>query len=204
MARIYTRTGDAGDTALIGGARASKSDLRVDLYGEVDELNGLLGLARSRLRREDDWLPESLPRARALDVELAALQARLFDLGAVLADPARCETIVRTAATPAWLGPERLEESIDSMDAALPALRVFILPSGCEAGAVLHLARSTCRRVERRAVAAAATIAVPPAVIVWLNRLSDWLFVAARWINDAAGVPETPWTAAADDDEGTV
>lgn len=204
MARIYTRSGDSGETGLIGGSRAPKSDLRVDLYGEVDELNGLLGLARSLLRHEEEWLPESRPRAEALDAELAALQSRLFDLGAVLADPERCETLSRTGGSPAWLGPQRLEESIDRMDAELPGLRVFILPSGCEAGSALHLARSACRRVERRAVAAAERIAVPAAAIVWLNRLSDWLFVAARWINQAAGVPETPWRPAPDDEAGTL
>jgi cob(I)alamin adenosyltransferase len=194
MARIYTRTGDGGETSLIGGARARKADVRVDLYGEADELNCVLGLASALLARHDD------AAADRLRGELAAVQAALFALGAVLADPERSEALAREDAGVPGLDTAALERRIDALAADLPPLATFILPGGCAAGAALHAARGVCRRLERRAVAAAAEIAVPPAALPWLNRLSDWLFTAARWLNAEAGVPEIPWTPAGDQD----
>ncbi len=199
MARIYTRTGDGGETSLIGGSRTGKADVRVDLYGETDELSCALGLASAFLARADDARPDLSARATQLCGELAAIQSGLFDLGAVLADPDRCERLAREDAGIPGIDAATLEESIDRLEEDLPSLDVFIMPGGCEAGAALHAARAVSRRLERRAVAAAQEIALPPAALCWLNRLSDWLFVTARWINAAWGVPETPWRPSRDD-----
>jgi cob(I)alamin adenosyltransferase len=178
--KIYTKTGDAGDTGLLDGARVAKSDARVDAYGEVDELNALVGVAR----------------AHGLDAELDGMLARvqgdLFALGAHLADPARR---LAGRVDKAAVGPDdvaRLEEWIDRLDAALPALRRFIFPGGAASGAALHLARTVCRRAERRIVALGLQ-AVEPAVLAYVNRLSDLLFVMARAANHRAGAPEQEW-----------
>jgi len=190
MTRIYTRGGDAGETSLFGGARLPKSHARVDLYGEVDELNSLLGAARAFLPRDG----EAGGNLSRLDGQLAALQASLLELGGLLADPDRCERAVREDAPPPGVPVAELEEWIDAWSGELRPLRTFLLPGGAPAGALLHLARTVCRRLERRAVAASATIAVPPAVLAWLNRLSDYLFTAARAANAALGAAEAPWT----------
>ncbi len=203
MTRIYTRTGDDGETSLIGDGRAPKSDVRVDLYGEVDELNSHLGLAGA-------LLGEATPPAAARDVaamqvlrqELATIQSRLFDLGALLADPKRSETLAREGAPVPGLDETDLEQAIDRLEADLAPLRRFILPGGTPAAAALHIARTVCRRAERRTVAAARDIAVPAAVIRYLNRLSDYLFVAARRLDAAHGAPENLWVPYAPDDEG--
>ncbi len=200
MSRIYTRTGDGGETSLTGGARTGKSDVRVDLYGEVDELNCVLGQAAAVLTRGDDARPDLAARADRLCADLASLQAALFALGAVLADPAACENLARTDADLPGLDTADLERGIDDFAEELPPLTTFVLPGGCEAGAALHTARGVSRRLERRAVAASDGIAVPPAALRWLNRLSDWLFTAARWINAASGVAEAPWPPRADAD----
>ena len=177
--KLYTRTGDAGETSLFDGTRVSKSDSRVDAYGEVDELNAWLGLARAS-RLDDD-----------LDAEIVQLQRDLFALGAQLADPA---DKITDRVTKAALGDNdvaRLEQVIDRLDADLPPLRRFILAGGSPAGAALHVARTVCRRAERRMVALQ-----PPvdAVLVrYVNRLSDLLFVLAREVNHRAGAAETEW-----------
>lgn len=203
MARIYTRTGDGGETSLIGGRRAPKADARVDLYGEVDELNSHLGLAVALL---GDAPPPAAPRdaaaAQELRRELAAIQSRLFDLGALLADPERSETLAREGAPVPGLDEAELERAIDRLEADLAPLRRFILPGGIPAAAALHIARTVCRRVERRTVAAARDIAVPGAVVRYLNRLSDYLFVAARRLDAAHGAPETVWVPYAPGGEG--
>ncbi len=192
MAKIYTRTGDGGDTSLIGGSRTRKSDARVDLYGEVDELGCALGLAVAFLTSVDDVQPERAARATMLGDELRVLQSALFALGAVLADPDRCERMVRESGEEPALDTVWLEQGIDRMEEDLAPLTAFILPGGCPAGAALHGARAVSRRLERRAVGVSTEIAVPESILGWLNRLSDWLFVAARWANAAAGVPDTP------------
>jgi cob(I)alamin adenosyltransferase len=178
--KIYTKTGDSGETSLFDKTRVSKADARVDAYGEVDELNACLGTARSA----------------GVDDEIGALieslQKDLFALGARLADPshriaARVEkAVIGSAAV------ERLEKTIDRLEATVPPLRRFILPGGSPAGAALHLARTICRRAERRVIALGAG-AVDPILIVYMNRLSDLLFVMARAVNHRAGVPETEW-----------
>jgi len=193
MAKIYTRTGDGGDTSLIGGSRTRKSDARVDLYGEVDELNCAFGLAVAFLASADNVQPERTARAAMLGDELQTLQSALFALGAVLADPDRCEQMVRESAEVPDLDTGWLEQGIDRMEEELAPLTGFILPGGCPAGAALHGARAVSRRLERRAVGVSAEIAVPESILGWLNRLSDWLFVAARWANVASGVADTPW-----------
>ena len=177
--KIYTRTGDAGETSLLGGVRVSKHDPRVDAYGEVDELNAWLGLARAS--RVDP----------AIDQELVHLQQDLFALGAQLADPAGK---LATRVTKAIIADEhvsRLESLIDRLEAELPSLRRFILAGGTPAGAALHVARTVCRRAERRMVALDPP--VDPVLLRYMNRLSDLLFVLARVVNHRGGVPETEW-----------
>jgi cob(I)alamin adenosyltransferase len=177
--KIYTRTGDAGETSLFGGTRVSKADPRVDAYGEIDELNAWLGLARAA-RLDSD-----------LEAAFVRIQQDLFALGAQLADPAEKLAPAMTKAALGDADVARLEALIDRLEEGLPPLRRFILAGGSPAGAALHVARTVCRRAERRMVA----LAPPPdAVLVrYVNRLSDLLFVAARAVNHRAGVPETEW-----------
>jgi cob(I)alamin adenosyltransferase len=178
--KIYTKSGDRGETGLFGGGRVPKSDPRVEAYGEVDEANAAVGAARAVLSDE------------ALDAELARVQAELFVVGAELASPRGREARGAVPAVdPAWA--TRLEGAIDRWEAELAPLRSFILPGGTPGAAALHLARGVCRRAERRVVALAAGAEVDPAVLVYLNRLSDLLFVAARLANHRAGRPETTW-----------
>ena len=178
MARIYTRSGDGGETSLGDGSRVPKSGARVDLYGDVDELNSVLGVAVTAL--------DAAPAPPALAGQLATIQDRLFALGTVLADPVR-------SAGDHDFGAADLEGWIDGFDADLAPLRNFVLPGGCPAAAQLHVARTVCRRAERKAVALAATEAVSAGALIYLNRLSDYLFTAARAANAAAGRPDVPW-----------
>ncbi len=183
--KLYTKRGDAGQTDLFGGQSTSKHALRVKAYGCVDELNATLGLARAAC--DDDDL-------RALIHEL---QARLFELGSDLATP-RPEGDAADKAPIPRIGPEhveRIERRIDALDATLEPMRHFILPGGSEVAARLHLARTTCRRAERCVVALAEQEDVGPSVVVYLNRLSDLLFVMARQANKLAGVADVPWHA---------
>jgi cob(I)alamin adenosyltransferase len=178
--KIYTKTGDSGETSLFDKTRVSKADPRVDAYGEVDELNACLGAAR----------------AAGVDDEIAGLiewlQKDLFAVGARLADPSsRIAPRVEKAAI-GEAAVQRLERAIDRLEETLPPLRRFILPGGSSSGALLHLARTVCRRAERRVIALGAN-AVDPVLVIFLNRLSDLLFVMARAVNHRAGVPETKW-----------
>jgi len=177
--KIYTRTGDAGETSLFDGSRVSKADSRVDAYGDVDELNAWLGLARAARLDAD------------LEQPLVRIQQDLFALGAQLADPGeRIAERVRKASL-ADADVERLETLIDRLESELPPLRRFILAGGSPAGAALHVARTVCRRAERRIVSLAP---MPDAVLIkYVNRLSDLLFVLARVVNHRAGVPEIEW-----------
>lgn len=176
MARIYTRTGDKGQTGLWGGARVAKNHPRVCAYGDVDELNCALGLALTALDRQ---------AAPAVAAALERVQNELFVVGALLAGSKQTGLPAQAAA--------RLEREIDELTAALPPLKQFVLPGGCEAGARLHVARAVCRRAERQAVSLSASEELPDNVVVYLNRLSDYLFTAARWVNARAGRAETPW-----------
>jgi len=178
--KIYTRTGDDGDTGLFDGTRVSKSDPRVAAYGDVDELNAWLGFVRAST---DD------PDVRTL---LEHIQRDLFGLGARLADPAKriAERVTKAAVTPQDIA--RLEYSIDRLESELPPLRRFILAGGSTAGAALHIARTVCRRAERSIVGLGSD-AVEPELVIYVNRLSDLLFVMARAVNSRAGATELEW-----------
>ena len=181
--KIYTKTGDTGETGLFGGGRVSKSDPRVAAYGGVDELNAALGMA---LALE--------PRSFAQEL-LERIQRDLFTIGAELATPD--PTKLAKALTGGPLTPEAtlaLEAEIDRYQIRLPPLKNFILPGGVPKAAALHAARTVCRRGERAVVALSQTgAALSPHLLPYLNRLSDLLFVLARAANAAAGVPEVPW-----------
>ena len=178
--KIYTKTGDTGETSFFDGSRVSKADLRVDAYGDVDELNACLGAARGVCREAD------------LGDALAAIQQELFAVGARLADPSARIAGRVTKAGVHEEHVERLEQLIDRLESELPPLRRFILPGGGQAGAWLHVARTVCRRAERRVVGLGEG-AVEPIVVRYLNRLSDLLFVMARAANHRQRVPETEW-----------
>ena len=180
--KIYTRTGDTGDTALFGGGRVGKDDVRVDAYGDVDELNAALGLARAI---------ERMPR---VDDVLVPVQRDLFAIGALLATPDRGrmqEQLAKARLDEARVA--ELEAAIDAGDAELEPLKAFILPGGTPKAAALHVARTVCRRAERRVVALAREVEVPALVVMYLNRLSDLLFVLARVANRRAGAGEAEW-----------
>lgn len=188
--KIYTRSGDAGETGLFGGERVPKDDLRVEAYGAVDEANAAIGLARAHVAAAG----AALQGGAELDHDLAALQSLLFDVGADLATPqgARQRALVRAVDDH---DVARLEAWIDRYDAELPALRQFVLPGGTEASAALQLARAIVRRAERHAVALARREEVGAHLLPLLNRFSDLLFTLARAANLRAGVTDTPWQA---------
>ena len=180
--RIYTRTGDAGETGLFGGGRVSKADARVAAYGDVDELNAALGLVRATAPAE------------LFDAELEAIQRDLFALGGHLATPDPDK--VRQALAKAELSAARVtafEQAIDAADSELRPLRAFILPAGSPKAAAIHLARTVCRRAERSVVALARESQVPELFLVYLNRLSDYLFTLARLANRRAGREDVTW-----------
>jgi cob(I)alamin adenosyltransferase len=171
--RIYTRAGDGGTTRLASGAPVSKADLRVAAYGEVDETNAAIGLARLSTRE-----------LKALDDMLARIQNELFDLGADLATPAAADEPDRPRLRITEDQVERLEREIDQLNAAMSPLGSFVLPGGSPAAAALHVARTIARRAERSCVALSEREPASPTALKYLNRLSDLLFVAARHAND--------------------
>lgn len=178
--KIYTRTGDDGTTGLFGGPRVRKDSPRIEAYGAVDELNCVLGLTRA-----------AQPPAE-IDALLERFQNELFELGAELASP-QAEKLGTATIGPTHV--ERLEQAIDRFEAGLTPLRQFILPGGAPCAAWLHLARTVCRRAERRVVALASLPGetVSASAVTYLNRLSDLLFVLARASNAACGEPDVPW-----------
>ena len=180
--KIYTKTGDRGDTGLFGGGRVRKDHPRVEAYGDVDELNAALGMARSI---------EMMPR---IDEVLVPVQRDLFAIGALLATPdlAKMQRQLEKASLDDARIAE-LEAAIDAAEAPLAPLRAFILPGGTPKAAALHVARTVCRRAERRVVAAQREVALPDIVVVYLNRLSDLLFTLARLANHEAGTPDVAW-----------
>jgi cob(I)alamin adenosyltransferase len=180
VVRIYTRTGDAGETGLFDGTRVSKSDPRVDAYGDVDELASWLGVVRAKIDSSD------------LTDMLMDIQRDLFALGARLADPRRkiAGRVEKVALTDRDVS--RLERWIDTLEDELPPLRKFILAGGNDAGASLHFARAICRRAERRMVGLGPD-AVETVALIYINRLSDLLFTMARAANLRAGIAETEW-----------
>lgn len=174
--KIYTRTGDHGQTSLFGGARVAKNDARIEAYGTIDELNSNIGVARSSL------IPGET------DAILHQVQVDLFEVGAHLASPGTSRFT--------GVAPERileLETAIDVMERELEPLRNFILPAGSAPAAFLHVARTVCRRAERLVVALHDDSDATLSTIAYLNRLSDYLFVAARFANKRAGVDDVPW-----------
>jgi cob(I)alamin adenosyltransferase len=180
--KIYTRTGDEGDTALFGGGRVDKDHPRVEAYGDVDELNASLGLARSI---------EMMPR---IDEVLVPVQRDLFAIGALLATPDHEK--MKEQLLKARIDEQRIEElerSIDACEQELEPLRSFIIPGGTPKAAALHVARTVCRRAERRVVSLAHDVELPALVIIYLNRLSDLLFMLARVANRRAGAGEVTW-----------
>jgi cob(I)alamin adenosyltransferase len=184
--KIYTKTGDRGETGLFGGGRVPKDHARVEAYGEVDELSSTLGLAIVHLERAGE---------SELAAGLRQVQVDLFTVGAVLATPSPADGGRGSSYIPT-LDPARveaLERWIDAADAELEPLKSFILPGGTEAAAALHLARTVCRRAERRVVSLARGVRVGEEYVVYLNRLSDLLFTLARLANRRAGVPDVPW-----------
>lgn len=184
--KIYTRSGDKGETSLVSGTRTRKSDLRISMYGEVDELNSRIGWALSLLRSSADY-------QRVVE-RLERVQSSLFDLGSNLA----CEEVKRTE----WKLPQvtaqnvlDLESDIDEMDQVLEPLKNFILPGGHQRSAAIHLCRTCTRSVERRMVDFKLETGeeLPENGLEFINRLSDYFFVLARWLNKNEGVIETPW-----------
>jgi cob(I)alamin adenosyltransferase len=177
--KIYTRTGDTGETALFDNTRVSKADPRVEAYGDIDELNAWLGLVRAEGLGPD------------LDDALVHIQRDLFAVGAQLADPSDklAQRVTKAFITDADV--DRLEQLIDRLEQEVPPLTRFILAGGAKAGASLHVARTVCRRAERRIVGL--TPAPDLLIVRYINRLSDLLFVAARATNHRAGRPETAW-----------
>jgi cob(I)alamin adenosyltransferase len=177
--KIYTKTGDDGTTGLIGGRRVSKCDCRIECVGKVDELNAAVGLAAVAA------VAEQGERLRAVQHELFTIGSHLAvgESGIAPKDlPALSEEMI-----------ERLEREIDGAEAELPPLRNFILPGGGEAASRLHVARTACRAAEREVVKFAQQRTVPQIVLIYLNRLSDWLFVQARWANLREGIADVLW-----------
>lgn len=195
--KIYTKTGDQGETGLLGGARVPKDHLRIKAYGTLDELNASLGVALSQI--EQDLATSSLcqtgeTRKAGLELmkgRLIRLQNELFQLGAELATPRGKKLFSDPIEEPAIAD---LESEIDQMESTLPPLKNFILPSGTLASSFLHLARTISRRAEREAIALNRNEPLRNTLLTYLNRVSDYLFVAARFANHIAGVTETPWT----------
>jgi cob(I)alamin adenosyltransferase len=180
--KIYTKTGDSGDTGLFGGGRVQKDDPRVEAYGDVDELNAVLGMARAI---------EPLPR---VDEVLVPIQRDLFSIGALLATPDLDK--MHNHLAKANIDDRRikaLEHAIDQCDEELEPLKAFIVPGGSQKGAVLHVARTVCRRAERRVVHLQREVEIPSLVVIYLNRLSDLLFTLARVANVRTGAGEVTW-----------
>lgn len=179
--KIYTRTGDKGETGLLGGSRVPKDHVRLEAYGTVDELNSHVGMLRDLAGGHQAIL-------------LAGIQSTLFSLGSRLASTDEAEADRFQVPRIGQAEVEALEQAMDAMDAELPPLRNFLLPGGHPAVSQAHICRTVCRRAERQAVALAGTAEVPDGIIRYLNRLSDLFFVLARWLSLRLGVPEVPWT----------
>ena len=180
---LYTRTGDAGTTSLIGGQRIAKNSPRVSAYGTLDELNAMIGLVQAHCTQLDDFVTSTL----------LTINNTLFNIGAYLATPTASETSTPTPPiTPATLSD--LEHQIDLLDSMVPQLRQFVLPGGSVGAAHAHVARTVCRRAERDILTLTDTGAyVHPIVLTYINRLSDYLFILARYINHFTGTPELTW-----------
>lgn len=175
---LYTATGDAGTTSLVGGKRESKASQRIDTYGTLDELNSHIGLLRAMMPDDDPT-----------DAMLNTIQCKIFDIGTAIATPPEISTT--DPVTQADI--DTLEHNIDTIDSKLPPLSSFVLPTGTPASAQAHIARTVCRRAERLAVSLSQSAPVSPLSLVYLNRLSDFLFAIARFNNINASHPEIFW-----------
>ena len=199
--KIYTRTGDSGTTGLFGGPRVAKDDSRIEAYGTVDELNAVLGCVRTAIdetaKSDDRSQTAALSEEGSLshlDAKIVRVQHELFSIGAELASPHPDQFNLRV------IGKEhidRLETWIDESESRLPPLKQFILPGGSAVASHVHLARAVCRRAERRVITLADAVEsetpISNTVIVYLNRLSDWLFVVSRDVNRLLARPDQPW-----------
>jgi cob(I)alamin adenosyltransferase len=185
--RVYTRTGDQGETGLAGGQRVPKDGPRIEAYGTVDELNSFVGLARVTATE----IAGQEPRMAVLSAIMLRVQHELFNLGSVLATMPEDVHPKQARVTDAEVA--RLELEMDRMNEDLPPLRSFILPGGSRLNAELHAGRTVCRRAERCLVALGRAESVPPEAVRYLNRLSDALFVWSRWASHVTGTPETLW-----------
>lgn len=184
--KIYTRTGDKGETSLFTGQRVPKNDPLIEAIGTIDECNSCIGAALSFLGSQAQWKPTR--------EQLEIIQHALFDVGAAMATPRSSATESKVEKTRFdHDATELLEKWIDAMQAKLPELHAFILPGGHSCGALLHLARSICRRAERLTVPIEHRADVSKHVLMYLNRLSDYLFVVSRYVNHLANAPETEW-----------
>lgn len=184
--KIYTKTGDNGTTGLFGGQRVSKTDPRLEAYGTIDELNAVLGVVQSSIR-------PTLTLPLELSPLLQQVQIDLFVLGSHLATPYVEETIPKSLPNLRTDAVVWVENIIDYFEATLPPLKNFILPGGSATGSMLHVARTVCRRAERNVIILSETSYIKPEIIIYLNRLSDGLFVLARAVNQAENQPELPW-----------
>lgn len=187
ITKVYTRTGDKGTTRLVGGQKVRKDDLRIESYGTVDELNTIVGLVRMELARSD----ADQEARHWLDDHLAEIQNDLFNLGSDLATKAEDRWEGMRLVTESDV--KRLENEIDHMNEILPPLKDFILPGGGPVSAFLHQARTVCRRGERRVIALSADEDINPQAVAFLNRMSDWAFVAGRWVASVMDEPEFLW-----------
>jgi cob(I)alamin adenosyltransferase len=179
--KIYTKTGDKGDTSLFGGKRVAKDDLRIQAYGAVDELNSILGITTAEIKSEE------------IKNVLLKIQNELFNFGADLATPQENVNSSHHISRVEEKDSIQLENLIDKFDAKLPALTNFILPGGLKSAAYLHNARTVCRRTEREIVTLSKSENVNPYILIYLNRLSDLLFVLARYENHVNGIDDIPW-----------
>lgn len=192
--KVYTRTGDSGNTSLVGGRKVPKDDLRVESYGTVDELNAVLGLARSLNAEKPPG-----PRRDGLEKILQIIQQRLFDLGGFLAT--HPDDAYEGQIKPRQQDVDWLEEVIDTMNTELPPLKSFILPGGGMLTASLHQGRTICRRAERVVVALNRSEPIEPLVLAFLNRLSDALFVFSRWVTALMDEEEILWEQGLEPDD---
>lgn len=197
--RIYTKKGDGGETALVGGQRVPKDDARIEAYGTVDELNSFVGVARESLRealRSSDLDSESAEALDAFGQVLVRVQHELFNLGSILATLPKDQHPKQPRITEAEV--TELERDMDARGKGLPKLRSFVLPGGCRVNADLHVARTVCRRAERLLVTLAKAEAaqaepIDPLCVAYLNRLSDAFFVWSRWVSHRLGATEVLW-----------
>lgn len=185
--RIYTKTGDTGETKLVGGQKVPKDDLRIECYGTVDELNSFIGLTRTSL---ESFTPAAVPLARLAAI-LKRVQHELFNLGSILATVPKDVHPKQPRVTSVEV--EQLEREIDEANNDLPELRSFVLPGSSRIDAEFHICRTVCRRAERLLVALSHEAVVPDDALQYLNRLSDAFFVWGRFVNHVMGTPETLW-----------